>query len=227
MMSVHVGITCAQVSDTPTKRIDWWADVPTWSIRLYQLCLYRGSRELCQYHNQSDRWIIQLCRSFVLYQPNTKSESSSHDRRTDNSYRTISCGYWLWSWSSTRVLLHLPLRESWFSIDWCWLIVSVAITGYRVPPPEMATMAKYRELMVNRIPYFNAWGVFSLVGDVSICGTSGSNQSFRLVKSWSTVIYYLLRIKDSIIHRQKRLIFKLQALVLETMWVVTVEVMCW
>jgi hypothetical protein len=35
------------------------------------------------------------------------------------------------------------------------------------------------------------------------------------------VTYYLLRIKDSIMHKQKRLVYKLQTLVLGTMWVVS------
>ena len=53
-----------------------------------------------------------------------------------------------------------------------WLMSSVAVLGYRIPPPEMANMARYRELNVGRVPYFKAWGVFALYGDIAICGTS-------------------------------------------------------
>ena len=53
----------------------------------------------------------------------------------------------------------------------------MAITGYRVPPPEMATIEKYGEMMIARIPYFDAWGVFTLIGDAAICGTSKLSSS--------------------------------------------------
>jgi hypothetical protein len=59
------------------------------------------------------------------------------------------------------------------------LMTRVAIEGYRIPPPEMANLARYRELNIGRVAFFKAWGVFSLLGDVAVCGTS------RLIKKQS------------------------------------------
>jgi len=36
----------------------------------------------------------------------------------------------------------------------------------------MANLARYRELNIGRVPFFKAWGVFSLLGDIAVCGTS-------------------------------------------------------
>jgi hypothetical protein len=51
---------------------------------------------------------------------------------------------------------------------------SVAIVGYRVPVPVFDNLVKYRDLNIARVPFYQAWGVFSLLTDTAICGSSTS-----------------------------------------------------
>lgn len=100
---------------------------------------------------------------------------------------------------------------------------SVAVTGFKVPHPDMATMKEFGEFNLSRVPFFKAWGVVALLGDAAICAsrelsiTVHRECEYRAGSLRSSVLYYLFRSKDSILHREKTLYHKFKALVLETM----------
>lgn len=50
------------------------------------------------------------------------------------------------------------------------LMYSVAVTGFKGPEPTLSTMDKFIEHNNSRKPIFMAWGIFSVLGDSSICG---------------------------------------------------------
>jgi hypothetical protein len=94
----------------------------------------------------------------------------------------------------------------------------VAVKGFAAPEPKLETIGEYRDYNIGRVPFYLGWGVFSLVGDIAICASSKSvHDPENEARAYEVVTYYLLKIKDSIVHRQKRLVYKLQTLVLGTM----------
>jgi hypothetical protein len=54
------------------------------------------------------------------------------------------------------------------------LIYRVAVVGFRIPPPDLANLMRYRDLNIARKPYFKAWGSIALIGDTAICCISKS-----------------------------------------------------
>lgn len=54
----------------------------------------------------------------------------------------------------------------------CADLNSVAVTGFKVPTPEMATLNQFKDFNQFRVPFFKAWGVVALLGDAAICISS-------------------------------------------------------
>lgn len=97
------------------------------------------------------------------------------------------------------------------------LKIRVAITGFRAPAKlDMITLQEFRAFNQRRIPFFKAWGILALVGDTCIWVASDS-YILDVGEELMALTYYLLRVRDSIVHRQQKLIMKLQTLLIGTL----------
>lgn len=102
-------------------------------------------------------------------------------------------------------------------------VLSVAITGFKVPEPTLQTMDKFIEFNESRKPIFMAWGIVALFGDAAICVSCeyrlgpGPKTWDRRTDNRSQVLLYLFKSKDSILHHGKTLYHKFKALIVETM----------
>jgi hypothetical protein len=93
----------------------------------------------------------------------------------------------------------------------------VAGTGFNAPRATFETMMELRDFNVRRVPYFQAWGVFAFLGDVAIWVasklpifiSSSGNEDGLLVRT-----YYLLKVKGSLLYRQRKVLGKLQTILL-------------